>query len=1317
MRLFARTLRSDSKTHHRLVVISTCVAGIMVCQPRPVFAQAASGSVQISQLPIAVRDAKATAIAPYDPTQMLRLVLGLQPPNLAAERQFLLDLQTKGSPQFHRFLTAAEWNARFAPSIESEQAVVNWAQASGLTVTNRYPNRLVVDVEAPVAIIQTALNVAINTYQTGGTTFFSNDRNPSIPAALSGIVHSVIGLNNIEVLTPGGRGARAQVAPVYVAGPVVTAAPSAQWNGDPAMSPPAGPCPLSPYTVAGFQGPYDPCHIWSSNAYDFAALYNLGHCCNPGGAAVTSIAIATSGAWQSSDLLGFVQESPSASAGKGGPGWYGLALNQKGYYIDGTPPFGGSESTMDIEWATAMSNSFGPSTATAEVIVYSGANDSAATFTDVFQQMVNDGFARVMSTSWGCAEISCYAASTMDTDDAIFTQMVGEGWTLVAAAGDNGAATGCMDADAVQFPASDPNVVAAGGTSLTLINSSYNGEVGWTGYTTAGSCANNAGGGGGGISAYFNAPPYQVGHFLRELPDIALNAGYAEYFGPGDEQVNDAQWIYFNGQWQAGGGTSIVAPEVAGFFAQANAYLYSLGNVCADGTAPCAPLGAVFGPSSYYFYYEGLNAPDAKHYPFYDITAGCNSNDITIEYSLPVQCAGVGYDMLTGWGSANMLQLAWMINGFIAGTNSGPVVSFSGPPVNHWYNLGTTSVSWTVTDTSSNGKPLIGVAGYTATWDTPIDDAYTEPAPGYAGIFNSFYYGPTYPNGTSNSFNMTTLPQGWHTVYVDAWDNAGWPSGEQLYGPIGFDNIPPTTSEAATPAPNGAGWNDSTVQVTLTATDPGYPSTGSGIYATYIAVDSPGCSESSLAGCSVYAAPVSITAQGRHTVLYFSRDLAGNFGTPSSFSVNIDETPPHTTAGVTGVQSVQVTLTATDNLSGVASTVYQIGGGSWQTYSGPFVVSGTVSQTVSFYSTDDAGNVESTETITVGGPSYTISGRATLYGSGLTGATVTAVTVSGSESFTAATGGSGAYSFTVPASGSYTVTASGTGTDYYFYPYPASVTFTNLNSNQTANFQAAVPSDFNHAGHPDVIWEEPTIGWAQVWYLGGAEGVSVTEAANLTQANPWRIVGIADFNGDGNPDVVWQDPVSGAVQVWYLGGPLGDQLVSAADITTSNPWRVVSVADFNGDGRPDLLWQDPTNGFSQVWYLGGPQGITLLAAADLDQTNPWRIVGTGDFNGDGVPDVLWQDPVSGTVQIWYMGGTTPGSQGTQLISAVNLTGAMTTKLVAIADFNQDGHPDVVFQDPATGAATVYYYSGPLGTIPAGTAVLSTGNPWYIAGPH
>ena len=262
------------------------------------------------------------------------------------------------------------------------------------------------------------------------------------------------------------------------------------------------------------------------------------------------------------------------------------------------------------------------------------------------------------------------------------------------------------------------------------------------------------------------------------------------------------------------------------------------------------------------------------------------------------------------------------------------------------------------------------------------------------------------------------------------------------------------------------------------------------------------------------------------------------------------------------------------------------------------------------------------------------------------------------------------------------------------------------------------PFVFGSGPGPDVIWEEPVIGWAQVWYLTCPPCAPPVNAANLTQANPWKIVGIGDFNSDGAPDVVWQDPVSGAVQVWYLGGPGGTTLIGALNITNSNPWQVVSVNDFNHDGHPDLLWQDPHSGWAQIWYLGGPDGITLSTAANLTLSNPWRVVGTGDFNNDGFPDVLWQDPVSGTVQLWYMGGTTPGAIGSVFESAVNITGHMTTKVVAVADFNKDGNQDIIFQDPVTGAATVYYYPGsPTGTTTLGSSILSTGNPWYIAGPH
>ena len=342
------------------------------------------------------------------------------------------------------------------------------------------------------------------------------------------------------------------------------------------------------------------------------------------------------------------------------------------------------------------------------------------------------------------------------------------------------------------------------------------------------------------------------------------------------------------------------------------------------------------------------------------------------------------------------------------------------------------------------------------------------------------------------------------------------------------------------------------------------------------------------------------------------------------------------------------------------------------------------------------------------GTLFSISGQVTHAGTGLSGVTIVL-----STGASAITDSSGNYSFSSLLSGvDYTVTPRLVDSSFN----PPNLTFNALSSNETANFQANLQYDFNGGPGPDVIWQDPKSGFAQVWYLGGPQGVTVTGAANLTQSNTWHIVGVGDFDGNGTPDVLWQDPVSGALQVWFLGGPGGNLLTGAVNITNGNAWRVVSVADFNQDGHPDLLWQDPASGFSQIWYMGGPEGITFLSAADLDQTNPWRIVGSADFNGDGVPDVLWQDPTTGTVQIWYMGGTQPGAQGSQLQSAANLT-SNPWHIVALADFNLDGHPDVVFQDPVSGAAQVFFYTGAQGTTLSGTAALSGPNPWYIAGPH
>jgi hypothetical protein len=258
-----------------------------------------------------------------------------------------------------------------------------------------------------------------------------------------------------------------------------------------------------------------------------------------------------------------------------------------------------------------------------------------------------------------------------------------------------------------------------------------------------------------------------------------------------------------------------------------------------------------------------------------------------------------------------------------------------------------------------------------------------------------------------------------------------------------------------------------------------------------------------------------------------------------------------------------------------------------------------------------------------------------------------------------------------------------------------------------------VSADFDGDGRPDIIWQDPVSGWAQVWYLGGAQGASVLGAANLTAGNTWRIVGVGDFDRDGHADVVWQDPVSGAAQVWFLGGTGGNVITSAAVLSAGSSWRIMSVADFNGDGVPDVVWQDPVSGWTQIWFMGGPQGTTVTGAVNLTLSNPWRIVGAGDFNKDGKIDLLWQDPLTGSSQIWYLGGP----QGNVVVDSATVTGPNAWRIMAIADFNGDGYPDTLWQDPVSGGATILFLGGANGATVLGSAWVGGPNSWRVAGPR
>jgi|HubBroStandDraft_6_1064221.scaffolds.fasta_scaffold13474_2 hypothetical protein len=815
----------------------------------------------------------------YNPASKLRLAISIKAPKMAEEEDFLKELQDKKSPNFHKYLTPEEWNERFAPASQDEQAVVDWVNGHGLTVTARYPNRLMVDAEGTVDAIQKALNITINKYEVNGAIEFSNDRDPEIPSNLQGVIEYIDGLNSILRMRPANSQLKGMRGPDYSPGPVRQEGPSAHQDANPAavkalasrMKAAASGKQTKPPVTNGF---YDPSDVWSSNMYDYNALQAQGHCCNPTGNSGgtppnTSIGLATDGAFAASDMTGFQSQYPY------------LAYHWFTHYIDGTPSCCDDETTLDLEWSTATSNSRGSYLNTSSIHVYETAK-GFGTFGDIYEQMLTDNLVRVVNISYGLNEDYLNGLGLVSSWHGIFNEMIGQGWTIMAAAGDNGAVAGCGDSIAVLYPESDPDIVSVGGTQLALnSDGSFNSEVTWTGDTFSGACSENDGGTGGGCSNLFAAPGYQTspacGSGSRSVPDVALHSSPHPWTN-----------FYFDGELEGIAGTSLASPEMSGFIAQANAYLLSIG---LGGT----PLGEV----DYALYYEGNNPSYAPHYPYYDVTSGCNSNDVTILYGTGAYCAGTGYDLTTGWGSFNALQLSWAINAYWLGAFVAPTITFSGPShsqgADNWYNTDQT-VSWTITSNAETGLTPTGVAGYSAGWDQYFFDAFSEATPGSG---NPFYSGPEYPNATSGSLDLASAGQGCHFATVNAWDNAGYTPGDEYYYYLCYDTIPPVTTATLSGTLSG-GVYTSKVTVTLSATD-----SGSGVAHTYYQLGTN--------PVQTYSGPFTITSTGGHTLYFYSKDVAGNVESTHTVSIPIEA--PTTTTLVSGanpsVYFQTVTYTAT----------------------------------------------------------------------------------------------------------------------------------------------------------------------------------------------------------------------------------------------------------------------------------------------------------------------------------------------------------------------------------------------------------------------
>jgi trimeric autotransporter adhesin len=199
--------------------------------------------------------------------------------------------------------------------------------------------------------------------------------------------------------------------------------------------------------------------------------------------------------------------------------------------------------------------------------------------------------------------------------------------------------------------------------------------------------------------------------------------------------------------------------------------------------------------------------------------------------------------------------------------------------------------------------------------------------------------------------------------------------------------------------------------------------------------------------------------------------------------------------------------------------------------------------------------------------------------------------------------------------------------------------------------------DFNGDGTPDFLWRNVTTGLATIWFMKWVNNALTWDTnADIVpdiKDPTWILVGAADFkdkNGikDGVPDLLWRNTVTGKTVIWYMkwvNNALTWNTDAEINPSLTDPnWTLLGVVDFNKDGNPDLIWRNIVDGSTPIWYMDGPSwnGNYEYFWPFLNHPD-WILVGVADFNRDGIPDLLWQnisnnpgDPNVWRTTIWYM---------------------------------------------------------------------------------
>jgi subtilase family serine protease len=641
--------------------------------------------------------------------------------------------QNPSSPQYHQWLTPAEFGARFGVADADIAKTQAWLQSEGFTVVSVSPSRNSITFSGTASTVASAFGAPLHRYSLNGENHIAPSADLSLPSSLAGIVSDVRNLSDFRPR------------------PHVRYADGSRFKPD----------FTSAATGNHFLQPGDVAMI-----YDIKAAYGAGY--NGQG---QTIAVMGQSQIVNTDITRF-----QTAIGQSANAPTSILVPNTG----ANAAYSGdeSESDLDLEYATGMAPG-----ATID-FVYVGANATASVF-DSLTWAIQNRIAPILNISYGECETEL-GQTQYNSLNGTLQQAAAQGQTVVSAAGDDGS-TDCYGSTndisveeslAVDFPSSSQYVTAVGGTeflaaavavgnnqyfssgSADIITSAlgYIPEQAWND-DSASFPSDPLSSGGGGVSIFTPAPSWQTGvpgipsgSAFRFLPDVALNASpnnapYAYCTSDNTAYAQGQAGSCTNGLRDASsqdltvaGGTSFAAPIFSGMVAilgQAKGYTWQ----------------GVVNPNLYSI----AASPSAYASAFHDIVTSGNYCDIGSTYCNPAVAgsfaAGIGYDEATGLGSIDLNNLLTLWPKNTAGNTAKA------------FTLASTALSLTE---SSSGAAATGtstitvtpVNGYTGTIAWTVTSNYTV-STGCYSIPNTTVSGTSAATATLTvTLGSSTCPSG-----------------------------------------------------------------------------------------------------------------------------------------------------------------------------------------------------------------------------------------------------------------------------------------------------------------------------------------------------------------------------------------------------------------------------------------------------------------------------------------------------------------------------------------------------------------------------